>query len=90
MSIAKVANKRTYVSNFAINISVVKIVYNILHIYISAISYKCSGFEKHKILHLLENLRAFKKKFINELYKFVTQNYYANFRLPFCHLVLGF
>jgi len=64
-----------------------RFVYNILHIYIPVISYKCSSFEKHKILHLLEILITVKKKFINELYTFVTQIYYANFRLPFCHLV---
>jgi len=67
-----------------------RFVYNILHIYISVISYKCSSFEKHKMLRLLGVLRVIKKKFINELYTFVTQTYYANSRLPFCHLVFTF
>jgi hypothetical protein len=52
-----------------------RFVYNILQIYISAIRYKFSSFEKHKMLNLLGNLIAKKTNILihytHLLHKFI-------------------
>jgi len=77
LSIAKFTNKRTYASTFPITIPVAKIIYDILHIFISIISFKCNSFEKHKLLNLLSILIAIKTNISNVythlLHKFIVQ-----------------